>query len=75
MSSPKIKIIHLVPRLAISGGIENYIRNLCSVPPKDNFQIKIITFFYDNDKSIVREFIKNGYEVNNLKKSIFRINI
>lgn len=73
MSSPKIKIIHLVPRLAISGGIENYIRNLCSVPPKDNFQIKIITFFYDNDKSIVREFIKNGYEVNNLKKSIFEI--
>ena len=63
------KIVHLIPCLAYSGGIENYIRNLCSVPPTENLQIILVTFFNNNENKIVQELISNGYNIKVLRKT------
>ncbi len=71
MSSQIIKIVHLIPHLAISGGIENYIRNLCSISPYQNLQVTIITFFNDNNITIADELDSKGYSLIPLKKAFF----
>ena len=71
MSFQNTKIVQLIPQLAISGGIENFIRNLCSITPTDNIEISLITFFNQSSNEIITELKSKGYSVISLPKAPF----
>jgi len=65
------KILHLIPRLSYSGGIENYIRILCSNSVEKNLEILICTFFTSNNQIIVDELDNQGIKIFVLKEGLF----
>lgn len=67
----KTLIIHIIPRLSFSGGIENYVRNLCYYANQDRFNNYIITFFINNDNEIVNELNQKGIKIFSLKPVLF----
>lgn len=67
----KTKIIHIVPSLSYSGGIENYVRNLCTCEIAARYEISIITFYNANDKRIIDELESRSIRVFPLRKTLF----
>jgi len=67
----KMKILHIIPRLSFSGGIENYIRTLCLHSSSKKFDITICTFLGKNTSVIVNELLNNGIKIIPLEKSWF----
>lgn len=65
------KILHFIPRIAYIGGIENYIRTLCSNSFYKNLEILICTFFVDNNQIIVDELGNLGIKILVLKEGLF----
>jgi len=66
-----MKILHIIPRLSSSGGIENYVRTLCLHSSSEKFDITICTFLNENTSEIVNELSDNGIRIIPLKKSWF----
>jgi len=64
-------ILHIIPRLSFTGGIENYIRTLCSNSFDKNLKFFICTFFTDNNLIIVDELDNLGIKIFELKEGLF----
>jgi glycosyltransferase involved in cell wall biosynthesis len=66
-----MKILHVIPRLSFTGGIENYVRTLCLHPFQDGYEITICTFLNRSSTEIMEELLNKGIKIVPLKKSWF----
>jgi len=65
------KIVHIIPRLDYFGGIENFIINLLFQSIQSKYQIKLLTFYSENNQKIITELSKYSIEIFPLKKALF----
>jgi len=71
----KRKILHLIPQLQFSDGIQSYVRTLCECYNENLYDISVITFYVKNNDRIVEELEKRSVNVIALRESLFeRIN-
>ncbi len=66
-----IKILHVIPRLSFTGGIENYVRTLCLHSSPVDYDITICTFLDKCTTEIMEELSNKGINIIQLKKSWF----
>lgn len=66
-----LKILHVIPRLSFTGGIENYVRTLCLHSFQDDYDITICTFLDKCTTEIKEEFLNKGIKIISLKKCWF----
>lgn len=67
----QIKILHLIPRLSYSGGVENYVKNLCIGNRSSEIKHEICTFYKGNNTQILQNLNDKGIKVYSLDETLF----
>lgn len=71
----KRKILHLIPQLQFSDGIQSYVKTLCESYDENLYKISVITFYVKNNDIIIEELKKCNVNILVLRECLFeRIN-